>query len=161
MLPTHCAVPGGPQSASCALYTRIVCTCTHTVQSMCLPTLQRVRSRHSQLNGTIGCMQGEGGRGGGGRKGGREGGREGGGEECGRHEGRGRERGRNGREKGGRGEGEKKSSSGEKEERGRALHSQCLGIPPGIPPPPQLTCCGFEQLLLPPALPAAAQWLSW
>ena len=46
------------------------------------------------------------------------------------------EGGRNGREKGGRGEGEKKSSSGEKEERGRAPHAQCLGIPPGIPPPP-------------------------
>ena len=64
-------------------------------------------------------------------------------------------------EREGRGEGEKKSSSGEKEERGRARQAQCLGIPPGIPPPPQLTCCGFEQLLLPRALPAAAQWLSW
>ena len=31
-----------------------------------------------------------------------------------------------------------------------ALHTQCPEIPPGIPPPPQLTCCGFEQLLLPP-----------
>ena len=79
MLPTHCAVPGGPQSASCALCTRIVCTCTHTVQSVCLPTLQRVRSKHSQLNGTIVYMQGKGGRGGGGREGGREG-RGGGGE---------------------------------------------------------------------------------
>ena len=29
------------------------------------------------------------------------------------------------------------------------MHTQCLGIPPGIPPPSQLTCCGFEQLLLP------------
>ncbi len=157
MLPTHCAVPGGPQSASCALCTRIVCTCTHTVQSVCLPTLQRVRNKHSQLNGTVACMQGEGG-----REGRREGGRGGGGvwEARGKREGVG-EGGRNGREKGGRGEGEKKSSSGEKEERGRALHAQCLGIPPGTSPPPQLTCCGFEQLLLPRALPAAAQWLSW
>ena len=29
------------------------------------------------------------------------------------------------------------------------MHTHCLGIPPGIPPPPQLTWCGFEQLLLP------------
>ena len=109
--------------------TRIVCTCTHTVQSVCLPTLQRVRSKHSQLNGTIACMQGGGGGGGGER----------GREDCGRHEGRGREWGREGgtggKREGGRGEGEKKSSSGEKE-RGRALQAQCLGIPPGIPPPP-------------------------
>ena len=109
--------------------------------------------------------RGEGGRAGGegGREGGSEGGEGGGGEVWearGKREGVG-EGGRNGREKGGRGEGEKKSSSGEKEERGRALHPQCLGIPPGIPPPPQLTCCGFEQLLLPRAPPAAAQWLSW
>ena len=90
----------------------------------------------------------------------REGGRGGGVWEArGKREGVG-EGGRNGREKGGSGEGEKKSSSGEKE-RERALQAQCLGIPPGIPPPPQLTCCGFEQLLLSRALPAAAQWLSW
>ena len=45
------------------------------------------------------------------------------------------EGGRNGREKGGRGEGEKKSTSGEKEERGRALHTQCLGFSLGFPLP--------------------------
>ena len=50
-----------------------------------------------------------------------------------------REGGREGRKEGG----------GGKEERGRAPQAQCLGIPPGIPPPPQLTWCGFEQLLLP------------
>ena len=68
---------------------------------------------------------------------GREGGREGG-----------KERGRE--EEEGEGEELEEGVKGEKEERKeQSLHTQCLGIPPGIPPPPQLTCCGFEQLLLP------------
>ena len=48
----------------------------------------------------------------------------------------------------GRGDGGEEEWEGvkrEKEERVRIIDAQCLGIPPGIPPPPQLTCCGFEQ----------------
>ncbi len=103
------------------------------MQSVCLPTLQRVRSKHSQLNGTIVCMQGEGGRGGRGEGG--EGGRGGGVWEAGGKRERVGEGGRNRREKGGRGEGKKKSSSGEKEERGRGGGLSAWGFPLGFPLP--------------------------
>ncbi len=56
---------------------------------------------------------------------------------------RGRERSREKKE-GREGKGRREGGRGGERERGRALHTQCLGIPPGIPPPPQLTCCGLN-----------------
>ena len=50
---------------------------------------------------------------------------------------------------GGREGGREKRGEGERRREGEHTSTQCLGIPPGIPPPPQLICCGFEQLLLP------------
>ena len=81
------------------------------------------------------------------REGGREGEKEGERREGGEMD-RGRERRKKEEKEREGGEGERERG-GKEEREEQSLHTQCLGIPAGIPPPPQLTCCGFEQLLLP------------